>query len=63
MTAQRCQLHKYDDKGNCAECGGLAVVKWKSRDGDLFICEQDEAMVIDCAKGGSMAAVFEPLPA
>lgn len=63
MTAPRCQLHKYDDQGNCAECGGLAVSIWKARDGDLYVCEQDEAMIQDCAKGGTMAAVFEPMPA
>jgi hypothetical protein len=62
MSEARCQLHEYDydenGYGKSRDCGRLAVSIWKSRDGDLFVCEQCEAMVMDTLH----EAKFEPLP-
>lgn len=63
MTAPRCQLHICDATGAGRKCGALAVSIWKTQDADLPVCEQCEALVTDAAKGGALAAVFEPLPA
>lgn len=63
MTAPRCQLHICDATGAGRRCNALAVSIWRANDGDQYVCEQCEALITDAAKGGTMAAVFEPFPA
>lgn len=63
MNAPRCGIHTCESHGPGDTCNALAVSVWKSPHGDVNCCEQHEAMIVDCAKGGSIAAVFEPLPA
>lgn len=59
----RCGIHTCESQGPGDTCNALAVSVWKSPHGDTAVCEQHEALIQDCAKGGTMAAVFEPLPA
>lgn len=54
-----CALHKYDAHGNFSLCGVRAVSIWKARDGDLPVCEQCEALIVEVAKG--VAGVFKPI--
>lgn len=42
-----CELHKYDEQGRHHLCGAMAVSIWRSRDGDIAVCEQCEAMIGD----------------
>ncbi len=43
-TEKRCQLNEYPD-GIHRLCGRIGVGVWHSRDGDLVVCEQCEAVV------------------
>lgn len=62
MNAPRCGIHIPKQKGTGDTCNALAVSVWKSPHGDVNCCEQHEAMIQDCANGGTMGAVFEKLP-
>jgi hypothetical protein len=58
----RCKLHIPRSDPDDQECGTIAVSIWKAADGPTPVCEQCEAMIVDCAKGGAGSAIFEPLP-
>lgn len=58
---ERCQLHVYDDYGNSTTCNALAVVIWESRDANLPVCEQCEAMILDLAKDADGVPIFSPI--
>lgn len=62
MTAPRCQIQIPRNNAPTVRCNGLAVSVWKSQHGLVACCEQHEAMIVDCAKGGALGAVFEELP-
>lgn len=62
MTAPRCQIQIPRNNAPTIRCNGLAVSVWKSGHGEIPVCEQCESLVQDCAKGGTMTAVFEELP-
>lgn len=52
-----CALNRYDEEGNHRLCGVRAVSIWKSRDGDLPVCEQCEAIVFEAEIGAVFVAL------
>lgn len=54
-----CQLHIYDQEGNCRDCAVLAVSIWTGRFGneELAVCEQHEALIKEMGMEN-----FQPIP-
>lgn len=48
-----CELSRCDTQGNYRECRAPAVVIWRSRNGDILVCEQCEAIVQEVFDGGA----------